>query len=159
ALILLGVIGVDIHAHADARAALDKGITYCSDRGIELHRLYLLSDLARLELAEGNWEVAADTAAAVLRIPRTSISPRIVSLSVLALVRARRGDPEAHLLLDEAWALAEPTNELSRVGRVSVARAETFWLEGDHDAVLEATRVAIDLATQQRWPWFAGELA
>src|SRR5262249_61694319 len=73
--------------------------------------------------------------------------------------RAGRGDPEAQLLLDEAWALAEPPNELSRVGRVSVARAETFWLEGDHGAVLEATGIAFDLATQQRWPWFAGELA
>ena len=159
ALIMLGAIGVDIHAHADARRALERGIAYCSDRGIELHRLYLLSDLARLELAEGNWEEAADTASAVIRIPRTSTTPRIVCLSVLALVRARRGDPETQPLLDEAWALAEPTNELPRLGRVAVAKAETFWLEGNHEAVRDATSVAFELATQQRSGWFAGELA
>ena len=159
ALLVLGVIAVDVHAHVDARRTLNRGIAYCSDRGIELHRLYLLSDLARLELAEGNWEEAADTASAVIRIPRTSTTPRIVSLSVLALVRARRGDPETHPLLDEGWAMAEPTNELPRLGRVAVARAETFWLEGNHEAVLEATGAAFDLAKELRSPWFAGELA
>ena len=137
----------------------NRGIAYCSDRGIELHRLYLLCDLARLELAEGRWEEAAETASAVIRIPRTSTTPRIVSLSVLALVRARRGDPETHPLLDEAWALAEPTNELPRLGRVAVARAETFWLESDHQAVLDATAAAFELANEQRSAWFAGELA
>jgi DNA-binding CsgD family transcriptional regulator/tetratricopeptide (TPR) repeat protein len=157
--IQLGAMAVDRHAHADARRDLERGIAYCSDRGIELHRLYLLSDLARLELAEGRWEEAADTASAVIRIPRTSTTPRIVSLSVLALVRARRGDPETRPLLDEAWALAEPTNELPRLGRVAVARAEMFWLEGDHQAVLGATAAAFELAKQQRSAWFAGELA
>ena len=43
--------------------------------------------------AGGSWAQAATMADSVLRIPRTSISPRIIALVVLALVRARRGDP------------------------------------------------------------------
>jgi len=159
AFILLVAIATDVHAHADARRWVERGIAYCSERGIELHRLYLLGYLARLELAEGRWEEAADTASAVIRIPRSSTTPRIVSLSVLALVRARRGDPETHPLLDEAWALAEPTDELPRLGRVAVARAEVFWLEGNHQGVLGATDAAFELAKRQQSPWFAGELA
>src|SRR5712691_9181231 len=57
--------------------------------------------VSRLELDQGLWSEAADSASSVLRIPRTSTTPRIVSLVVLGLPRARRGDPEAWLPLDE----------------------------------------------------------
>ena len=95
----------------------------------------------------------------VLRIPRTSTTPRILALAVLALVRARRGDPEVWPLLDEAWALAEPTRELPRLGPVAAARAEAAWLAGRPEDVAAATEAAFDLARGRRAPWLAGELA
>jgi DNA-binding CsgD family transcriptional regulator len=82
-----------------------------------------------------------------------------VSLVVLALVRARRGDPEVWPLLDEAWALAEPTQELPRLGQVAAARAEAAWLEGRPEAIVSETEAALDLARRRRAPWPAGELA
>jgi DNA-binding CsgD family transcriptional regulator/tetratricopeptide (TPR) repeat protein len=125
---------------------VDEGLAYCSERGLELYRLYLLAHRARMELHAGRWEDAALSAAAVLRTPRSSISPRILALVVLALVRARRGDPGAHELLDEAWALAQPSGELPRLAPVAAARAETAWLEGDAAAVAAATDEALALA-------------
>jgi DNA-binding CsgD family transcriptional regulator/tetratricopeptide (TPR) repeat protein len=159
AFIFLGAIHVEARAHDEARRYLDQGIEYCSIRGIELHRLYLLADRARLELQEGRWDEAAETASIVLRVPRTSTTPRIVALSVLALVRARRGDPGVDELLDEARALAEPTKELIRLGPVAAARAEAFWLAGDQQAVLDATDAAFALANERRARWVCGELA
>src|SRR6185436_14841125 len=85
---------------------------------------------ARLLLVEGRWDEAADVATAVLRVPRASIAPRIYALSVLGLVRARRGDPRARELIEEAWALAEPTGEPMRIQPAAAARAELAWLEG-----------------------------
>jgi DNA-binding CsgD family transcriptional regulator/tetratricopeptide (TPR) repeat protein len=159
AFIFLGNINVERRAHADARRRLDQGIEYCSIRGIELHRLYLLASRARLELEEGHWDEAADTASAVLRVPRTSTTPRIGALCVLALVRARRGDPGATELLDEARVLAAPTDELARLGIVAVARAEAFWLAGDHREVLDSTDGAFALAQEVDAKRFCGELA
>ena len=156
---LLAEVPVETRAHDEARRYLDQGIEYCSIRGIELLRLYLLANRARLELQEGRWEEAADTASAVIRIPRTSTSPRITTLSVLARVRARRGDPEVMELLDEASLLAERTDELPRLGAVAIARAEAFWLAGDHEAVLDSTSAAFELSKELRTPWFCGELA
>ena len=127
---LLAIIAVEQRRHSEASRHLEAGIAYCSDRGLELFRLYLLAFRARLELDQGRWSEAAESAASVLRIPRTSTRPRIESLVVLARVRARRGDPDVWPLLDEAWDLAEPTNELPRLGPVAVARAEAAWLEG-----------------------------
>jgi DNA-binding CsgD family transcriptional regulator len=62
-------------------------------------------------------------------------------------------------LLDEAWALAEPTGELPRLGPVAAARAEAAWLEGDREAVSRATAGPLELACEREAPWFIGDLA
>jgi DNA-binding CsgD family transcriptional regulator len=159
--LFIGLTGraVEDHRNSIASLHLEAGVAFCGDRGFELFRLYLLAFRARLELNQGRWSEAADTAASVIRIPRTSTTPRIVSLAVLALVRARRGDPEVAPLLREAWALAEPTGELPRIGPVACARAEAAWLEGDSGTVDEATAAALDLARERNAPWAIGELA
>jgi DNA-binding CsgD family transcriptional regulator len=104
---------------------------------------------ACLDLDRGRWSEAAD--AAVLRVRRTSITPRIVALGVLALTRARRGDPDQAALLDEAWELAKPTGDATRWDRISAARAEAAWLEGDRDGVAAATEQALALAVDRDW--------
>jgi DNA-binding CsgD family transcriptional regulator/tetratricopeptide (TPR) repeat protein len=155
----LVIIAVEQRRQAEASRHLEAGIAYCSDRGLELSRLYLLAFRARLELDQGRWSDAADSAAAVLRVPLISTRPRIESLVVVARVRARRGDPEVWPLLGEAWELAEPTRELPRIAPVAVARAEVAWLEGNPDAVHEATAGPLQLACERQAPWLVGELA
>jgi DNA-binding CsgD family transcriptional regulator len=145
--------------HTIARQYLGPGIAYCAERGLELLRLYLVAYAAGLELREGHWSEATELAAAVLRIPRTSTTPRILALVVLGLVRVRRGDPDHQAVLDEAWELAEPTGELPRLGPVAAARAEAAWLAGDRDAVDQATVWPLSLALERESPWLAGELA
>ena len=156
---LLAGTAVGARCHAVANMYVEPGIAYCSERGLELPRLYLLAYRARLKLDQGHWSEAADYAASVLRIRRTSTPPRIISLVVLALVRARRGEQEVWPLLDEAWALAEPTGELPRMGPVSAARAEAAWLTGRPDMVAVETQAAYELALGRRAPWLTGELA
>ena len=141
-------VALDVRRYDVAADGLAKGLEYCSDHGLELFRLYLLSHRGRLYLAQGRWAQAADTAGMVLRIPRTSINPRITALTVLGLVRARRGDPGHRPLLDEAWGLAQPTGEVGRLGPVAAARAEAAWLNSDPDGVASATELALALALE-----------
>jgi len=155
----LAAISVEEHNHAAAARYLDEGLAYCGERGFELYRLYLLTFKAWFELNQGRWAEAADTAASVLRVPRTSISPRILCLVVLALLRARRGDPGHRELLDEAWALAEPTGELLRLAPVAAARAEVAWLAGDQAAVRGVTEATLHQAVELRSGMRIGELA
>jgi DNA-binding CsgD family transcriptional regulator len=138
---------------------LDEGLEYCNERGLDLWRLFFLACRARLDLDRGNWVDAGDDAAFVLRDPRTWPVPRILTLTVVALVRARRGDPDVWAPLDEALALAEPTGELQRIAPVAAARAESLWLEGRNEVVGEVTATALELAVRRRSSWVIGELA
>jgi DNA-binding CsgD family transcriptional regulator len=159
---MLNLVGVAVGQRRydlPVESYLEPGVSYCAEQGLERDRLYFLSFAARSALDQGRLSEAADHAAAVLRIPRTSISPRIRALEVLGLVRARRGDPGQWEALDEAWALAEPTGELPRLGSVACARAEAAWLAGDCGAVAKSTDEALRLAVELRWASLAAELA
>ena len=134
-----------------AERFVQPGIDYCSERGLERDRLYVLVYGARVDLDRGRWAAAADAATAVLRVRRTSVTPRIVALVILALTRARRGDPDYAALLDEAWALARPTGEPTRCDQVALARAEAAWLAGDRDGVAQATDETLALAIERDW--------
>ena len=96
-------------SYADFERYLKAGREYCGERGLVLWHHYVLAYGARCALDQGRWSDAADLAQQVLRDPRTLL-PRIPALVALALVRARRGDPEYWTLLDEALALAEPAD-------------------------------------------------
>ncbi len=154
----LVAIAVAERRHALAARHLQAGLDYCSDQGLELFRLYLLADRARSELNQGRWAEAADSATLILRTRRTSITPQILALVVLALVRARRGDPGPWALLDEAWALAEPSGELPRLAPVAAARAEAAWLAGDPAGVASATEAVLPLALELKADRIVGEL-
>ena len=146
-------------AHRLAHQYVSVGLAYCGERGLDLHRRYLLAYRARLELDEGRWADAADSARLVLREPSESVLLRILPLVVQALVRARRGDPDVWTLLDEAVMLAGRTEQLPGIAAVAAARAEAAWLKGDHAAVANETEVALELALRRGSSWLVGELA
>jgi DNA-binding CsgD family transcriptional regulator len=149
---------LDLRRYDLAARYVDSGLAYCSDHGLELYRFYLLGYHALVELDQGRWDKAAEAAAAVLRIRRASIMPRITGLVVLGLVRARRGDPGHRDLLEEAWSLAEPTDELFRMGKTVAARAEVAWLIGDREAVGRITEYPLRLAQEREDRSALGEL-
>jgi DNA-binding CsgD family transcriptional regulator len=150
---------VESCAYRLAENYVDRAEEYCRERGLDTWRLYLLADRARMDLARGNWDKAADVAALVLRDPRSAPLPRGQALTVLGLVRARRGDPGAAELLEQEREVAGTTDEILRIGLVVAAGAEAAWLAGDAARVERDTDVALGLALGHRVTWVAGELA
>ncbi len=142
-----------------ARVHLEAGLEYCTERGLDTFRLYLLGSRARMELDLGHWDQAADSAGLVLRDPRSAQLARTWALVTLGLVRARRGDPDVLSPLQEAHTMVEPTFELDRIAQVAAARAEASWLSGDNGTVKGRTDAALALALDRLNPWAIGELA
>ena len=150
---------IDLGRYDDTARYAAAGIDFSADHGYELTRLYILAVRAWAELELGRWDDAADDAEIIIGVHRTSISPRITALCVLALVRMRRGDPGWSELLDEAWSLAEPTGEVYRLGPIAAALAEGAWLAGDRDGVAAATERVLDQALAKETEPLLGQLA
>ena len=142
-----------------ARRHIEEGLVLARNVGHDLAHVYLLAFRSRLELNDGHWDDAAESAQLALGERFVSTFPRTVALVTLALVRARRGDPDAWPLLDEARELSEPTGELPRIAPVAAARGEAAWLNARRDTVADETESAFQLALPGVVPWGLGELA
>ena len=114
--------------------------------------------LALVHVYRGRWDDGAKLAHDVLANAQDAIS-RISALIAIGRVRARRGDPDAAVVLDEALELATPGGHLQRLGHAHAARAEAAWLAGDPERAVVEARAAYALALEKRHLWFAGELA
>jgi DNA-binding CsgD family transcriptional regulator/tetratricopeptide (TPR) repeat protein len=124
----------------------------------DLWPLYSRSWLALVEVYRGRWDEGTARAQAVLVQSPEAIS-RISALIALGRVRARRGDPGATEVLDEALELSLPGGHLQRLGHVHAARAEAAWLADDRERAVVEARAVYPLAVEKRHLWFAGELA
>lgn len=145
-------------SYADYERWFAAGREYCEERGLVLWEHYVVVYAARFALDRGRWNESAELAQRILRYPHPEL-PRVHALATVALIRARRGDPECWPLLDEARAVAEHAGELQHLALVAAAQAEVAWLEGRPDVVLAVTHSALALAVEKHAHWAIGELA
>lgn len=155
----LAATSVRLHDYAGARRYLSAGIAYCEEHDLDAWMRYMMAFRATATLAEGGWQSAAEEAQTIIRHPRLAPVTRIPALTVLGLVRARRGDPDSETPLEEACDLACVTGEIQRIGPVVAARAEAAWLKGELAALAGDVAAAFDLARRKADPWILGELA
>jgi DNA-binding CsgD family transcriptional regulator/tetratricopeptide (TPR) repeat protein len=152
-------ISVRQHRTDIASRYVPEGTEYCEVHEVQDCLSYIRAYGAHLELNRGQWDEAARGAAALIDHHALAIAQRVPALIVLALVRARRGDPGVDPLLEEATRLALPTGELQRIGRVAAARAEVAWYRGDAKRVVEEADSGLKAAVGHRDAWTQGELA
>jgi DNA-binding CsgD family transcriptional regulator/tetratricopeptide (TPR) repeat protein len=148
----------DARAHALAESYANAGIEYCSEHDLDGWRPFLVAVRGEVELDQGRWGDAADSAALILANRGLGIASAS-ALVTLGRLRARRGDPGRWAALDDALELAEPSGELTRLARVAAARAEAAWLEGRPEGVAETTGAMFELAQERGAAWVIGELA
>jgi DNA-binding CsgD family transcriptional regulator len=138
---------------------IEPGVDYCREHGLEAWETSVLAGAAESALVQGRWAEAAETATVILERPKDHASPRFDALRVLALVRARRGDPERWPLLDEARALALASGDLQFTAPAAIARAEAAWLDGRPEAARAETGDALAQAIACDESWLSSELA
>ena len=155
----LASIAVRHYQLGRARRYLEDGIGYCVEHDLESWCRYMTAFRARMHMERGDWNAATDDAQSIIQHPRTTTISKIPSLVVLALVRARRGDPDVDRPLEEARKLALPTGEMQRIGIVTAARAEAAWLKGRGEEALDEVHEIYARASAQTDPWAKGELA
>jgi DNA-binding CsgD family transcriptional regulator len=147
------------HDHALAEGVLPEALAYAEAHDLDAFISYLRGWRARMRVQQGRLDEAEADATDVLRREHTSTVERLPALGALGTALARRGDPGARALLDEALERAESTGELQRLAPVANARAEAAWLRGDLEGMRAEAMRAYPLALQVESWWDAGRLA
>ena len=154
----LGSGAGEIRRYALADRWLGEAVAWSAERDLDANRRYTQAWLARCHFEQGRWSEAG-TAAASLAAERLTMTPsRIVALTVLGRLRARRGDPDALAPLQEAWELAARTGDLQRTWPVAAGLAEQAWLGGQAAAVPGLVAGPFELGRRLGHGWSVGEL-
>jgi hypothetical protein len=91
----LGSGAGEIRRYPLADRWLGEAVAWCAERDLDANLRYVNAWLARCHFEQGRW-CEAGTAAASLAGELVTMTPsRIVALTVLGRLRARRGDPDA----------------------------------------------------------------
>lgn len=138
----------------------DRGHAYCLEQEQETLRQLLLAYRARSLANQGQWEKAEAMASDVLNRPHSPDVRRLEALTVLGLLRARRGDPEAGSYFQDsreyfAWMGPEASWSMG----LAQARAEIAWLLGDEARARSEAESAMDQVRRVGEPWGIAELA
>ena len=152
----LGSGSGEIRDYGVAEEALREAIAFASANDLDTNRNYATAWLARVRFEVGDWDQAASLAS-VLTADMAPIT-RIVALTVLGRLAARRGDPGAAAALDEAWELSTLTQDLQRLWPTAAARAELAWLAGDTGSIPALVDAVFDQAIEHEHAWAIGEL-
>ena len=148
-----------LHRFGMATSYTSEGTAYAVEHGQERYRLYMLAWQALTHMRQGAWNETVDLAELVLQHPGLSVTTRITALAALGYVHARRGNPAASIVLDEALELSRHMDSLHRIGLVHAARAEAAWLAGDPQRTLEEAHAVYNHTLSKQQSWYAGELA
>jgi DNA-binding CsgD family transcriptional regulator len=143
----------------EADRRLDTAIAFAIEHDLDFRRGYLLATRAALRARQGGWDAAETEIHQILRQPMLSSVTRMMALTTLGQVCARRGSPEAAATLDEAIALADRTGKLLRLGPVCAARAEAALLEGDRERAREEALAVREVVFTRGNRWDRGEVA
>lgn len=159
AMLNLGSGSGELMQLAPAMRWLRQAMDFSQMRELDLTARYCGAWLALCQLHSGRWSEAADSAGEIIARAGTASITRVVALQTLGRLRLRRGDPGVMQALDEALALAGPSDTLQRIAPVRAARAEAAYQCGNHAAASAEASAALALAVRHRHPWFIGELA
>ncbi|MHA6204670.1 ATP-binding protein [Dyella soli] len=144
--------------YAAAGWFISRAGAYFCEHDLDSWSHYVMAYQARLDFEQGRWDAAAALADQLLARPDVTIVTRIPTMTVLARIRMRRGDPGADDLLEEVSEIACATGELQRLAPVAAARAEAAWLR-DEDATADPiVQQTCELAERLHDPRALGEL-
>ena len=143
----------------DADRFLATALAFAIEHDLDSRHGYLLATRAALRARQGSWDAAETEISQLLRQPMLSSVTRMMALTTLGQVWARRGSPEAATTLDEALALADRTGKLLRLGPVRAARAEAALLNEDSTRALEEAGAAREPVFRRANRWDRGEFA
>jgi DNA-binding CsgD family transcriptional regulator len=136
---------------------ITQGLAYAREYGFASHEYNLDAHRCMLLTLRGRWEEAESG----LRHLLAGEDPGVLAsfgLSALGRLLARKADPEAEALLEQAWRAAARTNSIQAIAMAGIARVESAWLAGDHQTAIELAKVPLERTAVRGAERYRGEL-
>lgn len=128
-----------------AKHVLEVGIDYCEERNLGSSKNYKLYAKSRFLLETGDWQQAYATIEKLLLNTGHLGSVKILALTIMAIIKLRKGDDDAIIYLNEAKLLAIKTKEHLRTIPVMIAELEYEWLTGKERLTDDELKLSIEL--------------
>ncbi|RPI74171.1 MAG: helix-turn-helix transcriptional regulator [Ignavibacteriales bacterium] len=159
AYVNLGTVNLYKRNLSEADNFFSAGVDYANEKDINLASLCIAGEVALTKLHMGNWDEAFDVSYNVYAISKAPVMDRLLPITIIGLIRARRNDPGAFQLLNEANELVYDTGELMKLVKVKASRAEAFWLISKlEENINELKECYVKIKTSNN-PWAIGEIA
>ncbi|MFO7525273.1 MAG: LuxR C-terminal-related transcriptional regulator [Ignavibacteriaceae bacterium] len=159
AYVNLGTVNMYRRHLSDADYFFSEAIDYSNEKDISLADLCVTGEAAQTKLHMGRWDEAFDIAYTIYERSNVPVMDKILPLSIIGIIRARRNDPGAFKVLNEANELVFDTGEIMKLVKVKAARAEAFWLINMSEKNLDELIESFNLIKQSNNPWAIGEIA
>jgi len=144
--------------YAKADPYYHDGVAYCEDHDLLTSYTCLrgvrTASLERL----GRWDESVGLAETILASIASPVN-RMIPMTSLAKVAARRGQADVWPYLDAAMTAADGSTEEEYIAAVRLARAEVRWLESDLAAARQEAELADGAFSSTADPWLNGEIA
>ena len=144
--------------YAKADPYFHDGVAYCEDHDLGTYynclRGVRTSALERL----GRWDESAGIAEAVIASVASPVN-RMIPMTSLAMVAARRDAGSVWPHLDAAMSAADGSTGPMYIGAARLARAEARWLESDLAGARHEAELADDACADVTDRWLNGEVA
>jgi DNA-binding CsgD family transcriptional regulator/tetratricopeptide (TPR) repeat protein len=148
----------DQRRFAEAERYFTEGVLFCDEHDLDTHGVFMRGERAVALGRTGRWDDAVTLSAELLVSADLSSLYRLHPLHVLGVIWARRGEPGAWEYLDEAAAVADACAEPQWIIPVRLARAEVYWLHGEHHRAAQEAELADDVSAGSDG-WVRGEIA
>lgn len=137
----------------------DDGMAFCREHEQDTFQQFLRAWRSRSLLDQGRWPEAVEMAESVLSSAYSADVRKFQALTVMALVRARRGEQDATGYFDQAREFDSFSPDLATTLRLSGARAEIAWFAGDYRRSRKETESALGVVRRVGEPWNLGEVS
>lgn len=152
-----------IHLQQRNLIAADKyfsrGLEYGNEKDIYVFSLCMAGHYAKTKMHFGFWDESIELANSVLKEKSTPPGNTVMPINVLAIIRARRNDPGALKLINEAEVMAFNMGELEKIVSITAAKAEYFWLKNKLEIFAEELHSIYLKVLKSNNIWAIGEIA
>jgi len=143
--------------HTEAAPYLDIAARTANEHGLARAAFHIEGQQCHVLLLTGEWDEAERRLRRILDTSGDPGSTVVAPLAYLGRILARRGDPQAKALIDQAWQIADASGEDQKQATAGGPRVELAWLQGDDDEVRRLGRQLVDLAVETHHTYLRAE--